>query len=135
MEDEALIDAASDGESAKVRVLLAEVAAKGMKALKSKVKTIALDNGMEFADHEEIDRGLSVAIYFAHHYASWKRGINENTNELIRQYFSKCTDFNKVTDKQIRQVMDRLNNRPRKTRAGRSPNELFMGQRVHLLVA
>jgi len=115
--------------------LLAEAAVKGMKALKSKVKTITLDNGMEFADHEEIGRGLSAAIYFAHPYASWERGINENTNGLIRQYFPKGTDFNKVTEKQIRQVMDRLNNRPRKTRGGRSPNELFMGQRVDLLVA
>lgn len=115
--------------------LLAEAAVKGMQALKSKVKTITLDNGMEFADHEEIGRGLSAAIYFAHPYASWERGINENTNGLIRQYFPKGTDFNKVTEKQIRQVMDRLNNRPRKTRGGRSPNELFMGQRVDLLVA
>lgn len=115
--------------------LLAEAAVKGMQALKSNVKTITLDNGMEFADHEEIGRGLSAAIYFAHPYASWERGINENTNGLIRQYFPKGTDFNKVTEKQIRQVMDRLNNRPRKTRGGRSPNELFMGQRVDLLVA
>ncbi|MCU7879587.1 MAG: hypothetical protein KZQ66_08250 [Candidatus Thiodiazotropha sp. (ex Lucinoma aequizonata)] len=58
---------------------------------------------------------------------------NENTNGLIRQYFQKGTDFNKVSDEQIKQVMDRLNNRPRRTRGGRSPNELFMGQRVDLL--
>ncbi|MCU7879871.1 MAG: hypothetical protein KZQ66_05275 [Candidatus Thiodiazotropha sp. (ex Lucinoma aequizonata)] len=50
-----------------------------------------------------------------------------NTNGLIRQYFPKGTDFNKVSDEQIEQVMDRLNNRPRRTRGGQSPNELFMG--------
>ncbi|MFL0797331.1 MAG: hypothetical protein K6L73_07555 [Cellvibrionaceae bacterium] len=60
---------------------------------------------------------------------------NENTNGLIRQYFPKGTDFNQVSDKQISLVMERLNNRPRRTRDGRSPNELFMGQRVDLLAA
>ncbi|MCU7894185.1 MAG: hypothetical protein KZQ63_13625 [Candidatus Thiodiazotropha sp. (ex Lucinoma aequizonata)] len=54
---------------------------------------------------------------------------------LIRQYFPKGTDFNKVSDEQIEQVMDKLNNRPRRTRGGRSPNELFMGQRVDLIAA
>ncbi|MCU7888090.1 MAG: hypothetical protein KZQ66_14480 [Candidatus Thiodiazotropha sp. (ex Lucinoma aequizonata)] len=44
---------------------------------------------------------------------SWERGINENINGLIRQYFPKVADFNKVSDEQIEQVMDRLNNRPR----------------------
>ena len=79
--------------------------------------------------------GLNADIYFAHPYASWERGINENTNGLIRQYFPKGTDFTTVTDNQIKHVMDRLNNRPRKTRGCRSPNELFMGQRVDLLTA
>ncbi|MCU7888228.1 MAG: IS30 family transposase, partial [Candidatus Thiodiazotropha sp. (ex Lucinoma aequizonata)] len=78
---------------------------------------------------------LDADIYFAHPYCSWERGINENINGLIRQYFPKGTDFNKVSDEQIEQVMDRLNNRPRRTRGGRSPNELFMGQRVDLIAA
>jgi IS30 family transposase len=115
--------------------LLAKTAIAGMKALKSKVKTITFDNGLEFADHETIAEGLNADIYFAHPYASWERGINENTNGLIRQYFPKGTNFTTVTDSQIKHVMDRLNNRPRKTRGCRSPNELFTGQRVDLLAA
>jgi len=115
--------------------LLAKAAVEGMKKLKSKVKTITFDNGLEFAHHAEIGEGLEADIYFAHPYASWERGTNENTNGLIRQYFPKGTDFNQVTDDQIKQVMDRLNNRPRQTRSCRSPNELFMGQRVDLLAA
>jgi len=115
--------------------LLAEAAVKVMKQLKSKVKTITFDNGLEFADHVEIGKGLKTDIYFAHPYASWERGTNENTNGLIRQYFPKGTDFNRVSDKQIKKVMERLNNRPRKTRGCRSPNELFTGQRVDLLAA
>lgn len=80
-------------------------------------------------------RGLCADIYFAHPYVSWERGTNENTNGLIRQYLPKGTDFNGVTDEQIQAVMDRLNNRPRRKRGCRSPNEIFEGQRVGLLAA
>lgn len=89
----------------------------------------------EFAEHEAISKGLEASVYFAHPYASWERAINENTNRLIRQYFPKGTDFTKVTDEQVQFVMDRLNNRPRETRGGCSPNELFMGRRYDLLAA
>ena len=119
----------------KQSALLAKAAVEGMETLKAKILTITLDNGLEFAGHEVIAQGLGADIYFAHPYASWERGTNENTNGLIRQYFPKGTDFNEVSDEQIKQVMDRLNNRPRKTRGGRSPNELFMGQRADLLAA
>lgn len=115
--------------------LLAEAAIRGLGPVKDKVKTITVDNGLEFASHERIAEGLEADIYFAHPYASWERGINENTNGLIRQYFPKGTDFNEVSDEEIEFVMNRLNNRPRATRGGRSPNELFMGQRVDLLAA
>jgi len=90
---------------------------------------------LEFAEHEAIAAGLKSDIYFAHPYASWERGTNENTNGLIRQYFPKGTNFNTVTDEQIQFVMDRLNSRPRATRGGKSPNELFLGQQVNLLAA
>jgi IS30 family transposase len=115
--------------------LLADAAITSMAKIKDKVKTITLDNGLEFAAHEAITEGLDADIYFAHPYASWERGINENTNGLIRQYFPKGTDFNEVTDEQVQFVMDRLNARPRASRGHRSPNELFMGQREDLLAA
>lgn len=114
---------------------LAEAAIHTMSHLKEKVKTITFDNGLEFAAHEKIAQGLDTKVYFAHPYASWERGINENTNGLIRQYFPKDTDFNQVTKGEIEFVMDRLNNRPRATRNGRSPNEMFMGLQVDLLAA
>ncbi|MCU7801807.1 MAG: IS30 family transposase [Candidatus Thiodiazotropha sp. (ex Lucinoma borealis)] len=115
--------------------LLTEAAVLNMQHLKDRVKTITFDNGLEFAGHEAIAEGLDADIYFAHPYASWERGINENTNGLIRQYFPKGTDFNEVSDTQVEYVMNRLNNRPRATRGNRSPNELFMGQREDLLAA
>jgi len=115
--------------------LLAEAAVESMSEFKSQVKTITFDNGLEFADHKTISKALEADIYFAHPYASWERGINENTNGLIRQYFPKGSDFSEITNEDVQHVMDRLNNRPRKSRGGKSPNELFRGLRVDLLAA
>ncbi|MGI9104835.1 MAG: IS30 family transposase, partial [Pyrinomonadaceae bacterium] len=68
---------------------------------------------------------LKADFYFAHPYHSWERGLNENTNGLVRQYFPKKSEFSKITDRQITKVVDRLNNRPRKTLGYKTPNEVF----------
>jgi IS30 family transposase len=89
------------------------------------VHTITSDNGREFAQHQSIAQQLKADFYFAHPYASWERGLNENTNGLVRQYFPKKSDFSKITDRQINKVVERLNNRPRKTLGYKTPNEVF----------
>jgi IS30 family transposase len=88
--------------------------------------TLTFDNGKEFASHQLIDEILLTTSYFAHPYHSWERGLNENTNGLIRQYFPKRTDFSKITDEQIYEVQEKLNNRPRKCLGWRTPNEVFL---------
>ena len=85
------------------------------------VHTITCDNGMEFAAHEEIAQALAAEIYFAHPYASWERGTNENINGLIRQYIPKDEDFRTLTDFDIAFVEYRLNTRPRKCLSFTSP--------------
>jgi len=97
--------------------------------LAARVHTITVDNGKEFCEHEQIAAGLQARIYFAHPYASWERGLNENTNGLVRQYFPKKYDFARITDNDLQQVEDLLNNRPRKTLGYRTPNEVFFKQR------
>jgi IS30 family transposase len=114
---------------------LAQAVIDVMSGIKSQVLTITYDNGKEFADHELMAKALETDIYFAHPYASWERGINENTNGLIRQYFPKGMDLRDVTMEQAQYVMDRLNNRPRSSRGGKTPNELFKGLQVDLLAA
>jgi IS30 family transposase len=89
------------------------------------VKTITSDNGREFANHQQIAQQLKADFYFAHPYSSWERGLNENTNGLVRQYFPKKSDFSKINDKRISTVVERLNNRPRKTLGYKTPNEVF----------
>ena len=95
--------------------------------MKKWVKTLTADNGKEFAFHERIAKALNAKFYFAHPYSSWERGLNENTNGLIRQYLPKKTDFKKVTQKQIDNVMEKLNNRPRKCLGFKTPNQVFFG--------
>jgi transposase, IS30 family len=95
----------------------------------TRVYTITLDNGKEFCEHEAIAKALGARIYFAHPYASWERGLNENTNGLLRQYFPKGTDLSLLTDAELQRVEDLLNNRPRKTLGYRTPNEIFYKQR------
>jgi len=98
------------------------------------VKTITSDNRREFAHHKSIAQQLGADFYFAHPYSSWERGLNENTNGLVRQYFPKKSDFSKITDRQINRVIERLNNRPRKTLGYKTPNEVFFKQPLVALI-
>ncbi|CDG86625.1 IS30 family transposase [Xenorhabdus bovienii] len=112
---------------------VAKAATKHLSLIKQKIKTITFDNGLEFAEHELISRNLGAKIYFFHPYSPWERGINENTNGLIRDYFPKGTDFNRVSELEVNLVANRLNKRPRKTRGYKTPDELFKGIRTCLL--
>lgn len=76
------------------------------------VYTLTSGNGREFSEHESIARTLNASFYFCHPYASWERGLNENTNGLLRQYFPKKTVWAKITDRQITQVEEKLNRPP-----------------------
>lgn len=100
--------------------------------LVDRVHTITVDNGKEFVLHEEITAALQTPIYFTHPYAAWERGLNENTNGLIRQYFPKKHDFAGITNADVQRVEALLNNRPRKTLGYRTPNEVFFKQRLSL---
>lgn len=93
-------------------------------------KTMTYDNGMEMANHKWFTRQTSMKVYFAHPYSSWERGTNENTNGLIRRFFPKSTDFNKVSEQQLKIVQDKLNNRPRKVLGFYTPNEMMQRELV-----
>ena len=89
--------------------------------------TLTLDNGKEFAEHEKVAAELGILIFFAHPYHSWERGLNENHNGLIRQYFPKDIELTNVTEEQVQQAVDKLNHRPRKVLGFRSPHEILFG--------
>ena len=101
-----------------------------LKSLPGSVHTITFDNGKEFANHDVIAKKLEALIYFAHPYSSWERGLNENTNGLLRQYFPKGTDFAKVTASAVSKAVDRLNHRPRKVLGYKTPHEIFYNKEL-----
>jgi IS30 family transposase len=114
-------------------ILIRKVARKGAEEVKNviieallaeklPIHTITFDNGKEFAYHEKIADKLLVKTYFANPYCSWERGTNENSNGLVRQYFPKKTDFDKVSVEEIERVQNLLNARPRKTLNYKNPS-------------
>lgn len=88
-------------------------------------KTLTFDNGKEFAEHEFIAKCLKAKVYFAHPYCSWERGLNENHNGLLRQFFPKATNLLKVSQDEVNDAVYRLNHRPRKCLGYRTPHEVF----------
>ena len=89
------------------------------------VHTITFDNGKEFAAHQDIADALKTKIFFATPYHAWERGLNENINGLIRDFFPKGTDFSTISSAEVAKVERLLNERPRKSLGFRSPQEVF----------
>ena len=103
-----------------------------LKLFEDVVHTITADNGREFAYHGEISKMLSTEVYFAHAYSSWERGLNENTNGLLRQYFPKNKDLKKVEQIKVRRALRLLNSRPRKDLDFKTPVQLMDDHRAVL---
>lgn len=89
-------------------------------------KSTTLDNGRENHLHYKLKVNLGMDTYFADPYSSWQRGCNEYHNGLLRRYFPKKTDFSKVTQFDINDVVEEINNRPRKCLGFYTPNEVFL---------
>jgi len=84
------------------------------------------------AQHKRFTKQTGIKVYFSHPYSSWERGKNENTNGLIRRYFPKGTDFNKITEKELKIVQNKLNNRSRKIIGYKTPLELAKKEFLNL---
>ena len=92
---------------------------------KAHIFTITVDNGKEFALHQNIAKSLKCDIFFAKPYAAWQKGLVEHTNGLIRDYFPKNTNFLTTSKQEIKNVQNQLNRRPRKVLNFKSPIEIF----------
>jgi IS30 family transposase len=88
-------------------------------------KTITFDNGTENVRHVEIKKEYAILTYFCDPFASWQKGGVENANKLIRQYLPRNTDMAKLTDRDIYEIQEKLNNRPRKCLGYLTPNEVI----------
>ena len=72
-------------------------------------------------------------LYFAKPYCSWQRGLNENTNGLLRRIFPKGMKISHLSNKVISDVQLLLNTRPRKALKFLSPYEFLTGKSVSLI--
>ena len=106
-----------------------------LKPYQDRVLTLTYDNGREFAYHEEIASKLMAPGFFAHPYHSWERGLNDNINGPIRQYIPKGKDIEALSDEYVAEIVEKINNRPRKCLAFKRPNQLFIGHQQPVALA
>jgi len=109
----------------KEAVLVKDAIVAALKPFKTWVHTLTFDNGLEFAQHHEVAKALGCLTFFARPYHSWERGLNENHNGLLRQYFPKCSPLDGVTKKEVDKAVEEMNHRPRKGLGYRTPWEVF----------
>lgn len=88
-------------------------------------RSTTLDNGRENHQHGQLKRKLGMQAYFADPYSSWQRGTNENTNGLLRRYAPKQTDFTNLSQKELDDIVEEINNRPRKVLGYKTANEVY----------
>src|SRR5712672_2542321 len=84
-------------------------------------RSLTWDRGLEMAKHKSFTVATDVKVYFCDPQSPWQRSSNENTNGLLRQYFSKKTDLSDYTRSDLDKVALRLNQRPRKTPGFQTP--------------
>jgi transposase, IS30 family len=92
-------------------------------------RTVTFDNGTEFYYHQRITHELGIDTFFADPYAAYQRGVNENTNGLLRQYLPKGMSFENLSQHALDAIVDEINSRPRKTLGYRTPYEVFEANR------
>lgn len=116
---------------AKVQGTNTDAAVEGFSAVLERIDeqrrlSMTYDQGREMRRHEQLTARTGVKVYFADPHSPWQRGINENTNGLLRQYFPKGTDLSVLSQADLDAVAWQLNTRPRKTLGWKCPAELFM---------
>ena len=93
---------------------------------------ITCDRGSEFLCSSKIEEELKIPVYFTDAFCAWQKGTNENSNGLLREFFPKKTNFEKITEEEIFEVINLLNNMPRKCLGWKTSKEVFKYEIVHL---
>lgn len=97
------------------------------------IQTATTDRGKEFSCYNVLEQDLKIQVYFADAYSSWQRGSNENGNGLLREFFPKKTNFDQVTEQELEQALQLINNRPRKCLGWKTAYETFEEELLRLI--
>ena len=90
------------------------------------IQTLTLDNGGEFSKHEDIAKCLRIDTFFCDPYSSYQKGSVENGNGVLRYNLPRSADIDSLSQKQINNLVDKINNRPMKCLGFKTPSEVFM---------
>ena len=117
-----------DKRAASVRAVFDRLERKmGRRKFRETFRSITTDNGPEFLEYDLLTQsiygGKRFEVYYCHSYSAWEKGTNENHNRMFRRFFPKGTDFTKVSQRQIQEAVDWMNNYPRKALGWLTPAE------------
>lgn len=98
-----------------------------------KVNSITSDNGSEFCYLDVVALRLKALCYLCHPYSSWEKWSNEKNNREIRRYVPKWSNFDDYTDKQLQEIQDKINRKPRKILGYKSAYESYYWIRITYL--
>lgn len=99
------------------------------------IKTITIDNGVEFEKIALVGKWADCIIYKCEAFASFQRGSNENLNGFIRRYWKKGTDFNDFNDNHLQEITNKINEMPRRIFKWKSSKEMYEKEKAALLAA
>ena len=126
-----------NGEAKNVVSVLDELEKQYQDKFSSLFKSITVDNGSEFSAFADMEKscfeGKRTSIYYCHAYCSWERGSNENQNKLVRRRIPKGSNFDWMTQQDVDEVQEWINNYPRKKFDWLCSNDLFR-QEVELIL-
>lgn len=98
-------------------------------------RSITVDNGTEFSDTAGMERSRRnkkkrTQVYYCHAYSSYERGSNENGNRFIRRWHPKGESLDKVTNAEVKEITDWMNDYPREIFNSMSAADQIRGQPV-----